>query len=88
MDKDYRGRGIGTALMKQNRFLVKPAKTAVARMPNGNRELAYDRVKQMQLVDDVENKKFLGELLKAIYEELPTPKNDNIIWRGAVTNIV
>lgn len=28
----------------------------------------------MILVDDVENKEFLAELLMAMYEELPSPK--------------
>ena len=31
--------------------------------------------KEMLLVDDVDNREFLRELLEAMYEELPTPKN-------------
>ena len=37
-------------------------------------ELPYEGAKEMLLVDDVENKDFLGELLEAMYEELPSPK--------------
>ena len=33
-----------------------------------------DGAKEMILVDDVENKEFLRELVEAMYEELPTPK--------------
>lgn len=55
-------------------FLVKPTKYAVAMMPDANRELPYDGAKKMLLVDDVDNKKFLTELLEAMYLELPAAK--------------
>ena len=32
------------------------------------------RAKEMLIVDDVENKEFLRNLLEAMYEELPAPK--------------
>ena len=57
-----------------DRFLVKPTKSAMALMPDANRELPYEGAKEMLLVDDVENREFLQELLKAMYEELPAPK--------------
>ena len=57
-----------------DRFLVKPTKSAVAMMPDANRELPYEGAKEMLLVDDVDNKKFLTELLEAMYEELPAAK--------------
>lgn len=50
------------------------AKSAVAKMPDTNLELPYEGVKEMLLVDDVENKEFLKELLEAMYDELPAPK--------------
>ena len=36
-------------------------------------ELPYEGAKEMLLVDNVENRGFLRELLKAIYTELPVP---------------
>ena len=57
-----------------DRFLVKPTKSAAAMMPDADRELPYEGAKEMLLVDDVDNKEFLGELLNAMYVELPAPK--------------
>ncbi len=68
----YRGKVIGG--IYDNRFLVKPVKAASAMMPDADSELPYDGAKEMLLVDDVENKEFLKELLEAMYEELPAPK--------------
>ncbi len=68
----YRSKVIGG--IYDDRFLVKPTKSAVIMMPNANMELPYDGAKEMLLVDNVENKGFLRELLNAMYEELPVPK--------------
>lgn len=57
-----------------DRFLVKPTKSAAAMMPDADRELPYEGAKEMLLVDNVDNKRFLGELLNAMYVELPAPK--------------
>ncbi len=57
-----------------DRFLVKPVKSAVAMMPNADRELPYEGAKEMLLVENVENREFLRELLEAMYDELPLPK--------------
>ncbi len=54
-----------------DRFLVKPTKSAVALMPDAERELPYEGAKEMLLVDDIENKSFLRDLLRAMYPELP-----------------
>ncbi len=43
-------------------------------MPNADLELPYEGAKEMLLVDDVENREFLRELLEAMYPELPAPK--------------
>ena len=43
-------------------------------MPDAELELPYEGAKEMLLVDDVENKEFLRELLEAMYPELPLPK--------------
>ena len=68
----YRGRIVGG--IYDDRFLVKPTKTAVAMMPDADKELPYEGAKEMLLVDNVENREFLQELLNAMYEELPGPK--------------
>ena len=68
----YRGKVVGG--IYDDRFLVKPTKSALATMPNADMELPYEGAKEMLLVDDVENREFLRELLEAMYEELPAPK--------------
>ena len=68
----YRGKVVGG--IYDDRFLVKPVKSAVAMMPNADRELPYEGAKKMLLVENVENREFLRELLEAMYDELPLPK--------------
>ena len=43
-------------------------------MPEADLEVPYEGAKEMLLVDDVENKEFLRELVEGMYEELPAPK--------------
>ena len=57
-----------------DRFLVKPTKSAMAMMPDAERELPYEGAKEMLLVDNVDNREFLNELLTAMLDELPAPK--------------
>ena len=68
----YRGKVVGG--IYDDRFLVKPVKSAVTMMPEAGPELPYEGAKEMLLVDNVENKEFLRNLLEAMYEELPVPK--------------
>ena len=68
----YRGKVVGG--IYDDRFLVKPTKSALAMMPNVSKELPYEGAKEMLLVNDIENKELLRELLEAMYEELPAPK--------------
>ena len=68
----YRGRIVGG--IYDDRFLVKPTRSAMAMMPNAETELPYDGAKGMLLVEDVDNKEFLRKLLDAMYPELPAPK--------------
>ena len=68
----YRGKIIGG--IYDDRFLVKPVKAAAAMMPDAERELPYEGAKEMLLVDNVDNREFLQELVTAMYEELPAPK--------------
>ena len=57
-----------------NCFLVKPTKSAREKMPDASLELPYEGAKPMLLVDNVENRDFLKELILAMYDELPEPK--------------
>jgi len=57
-----------------DRFLVKPVKSAITYMPNAKYELPYDGAKEMLLVDDIDNKEFLTGLFHSMYDELPVPK--------------
>lgn len=68
----YRGKVVGG--IYDDRFLVKPVKSAMAMIPNADRELPYEGAKEMLLVENVENRAFLRELLEAMYDELPLPK--------------
>ena len=68
----YRNKVIGG--IYDDRFLVKNIKAAADLMPEATLKLPYDGAKEMLLVDDIENKEFLRELLEAMYEELPAPK--------------
>ena len=68
----YRGKVVGG--IYDDRFLVKPAKSAVALMPDADEESPYEGAKRMLLVDNVEDREFLRELIEAMYEELPVPK--------------
>ena len=68
----YRGKIVGG--IYDDRFLAKPTKSAAAMMPDADMELPYEGAKEMLLVDDVDDREFLKELLEAMYEELPAPK--------------
>ena len=68
----YKGKIIGG--IYDDRFLVKPTKSAITMMSNASMELPYKGAKKMLLVDEVDNKEFLAELFNAMYEELPVPK--------------
>ncbi len=65
----FRGKVIGG--IYDDRFLVKPVKSAKAMMPDADYELPYEGAKEMLLVDNVENKDFLKELFEAMADELP-----------------
>ena len=67
-----RGKIIGG--IYDDRFLVKPTESAVAMMPDADREIPYEGAKEMLLVDNVVSREFLTALLTAMYDELPAPK--------------
>ena len=68
----YRGKIVGG--IYDDRFLVKNVSAARDKMPEADLELPYEGAKEMLLVDDVDNKEFLRDLLEAMYDELPAPK--------------
>lgn len=68
----YRGKVVGG--IYDDRFLVKPTKAAKEMMPYADPEIPYEGAKEMLLVDDVEDRDFLRELLEAMYGELPAPR--------------
>ena len=70
----YNGKIIGG--IYDNRFLVKPTKSALSLIPNARMELPYEGAKKMVLVEDIDNKEFLEELVTAMYPELPTQKTN------------
>ena len=68
----YRGKIVGG--IYDNRFLVKPVESAMEMMPNADMELPYEGAREMLLVDDLEDREFLKELLEAMYDDLPAPR--------------
>lgn len=62
------------AYVCDNRVLVKPVDAAKKYIPDGTMEPPYEGAKDMLLVEDVDDKKYLEGLFEVIYEELPMPK--------------
>lgn len=68
----FRGKIVGGVY--DDRFLVKPVKAAKSMMPEAELELPYEGAKEMLLVDNLESKEFLKELLESMFDELSAPK--------------
>ena len=68
----YQGKVIGG--IYDDRFLVKPVKAAKTMMPDAPLELPYEGAKEMLLVENIDDKDFLVELLNSMLPELPEPK--------------
>lgn len=68
----YQGKIVGG--IYDDRFLVKQTESALALMPDADRESPYEGAKEMILVDNVENRTFLKDLFEAMYAELPEQK--------------
>ena len=62
------------ASLCDNRMLVKDLPAARALMPGAALEPPYPGAKDMLVVEQLEDRSFLAELLEAIYPELPMPK--------------
>ena len=57
-----------------NRFLEKPVESAVSLMPDAVWQVPYKGAKEMLLVENIDDRQFLENLLNAMYDELPMPK--------------
>ena len=68
----YQGKIIGG--IYDDRFLVKPTASAKRMMPDAAYERPYEGAREMLLVDAVDDRAFLCELLNAMADELPAPK--------------
>ena len=67
-------RGKIAAYLCDNRLLVKPTPSALALLPTAPRGAPYEGAKEMLLVGEVDDGEFLCRLFRAIYDELPPPK--------------
>ena len=68
----YKGKIIGG--IYDDRFLVKPVKSAIEMMPEAERQPPYEGAKEMLAADNVDDREFLMKLLETMYDELPAGK--------------
>ena len=68
----YRGKIVGG--IYDDRLLVKSTKSAISYIGNVTYKLPYEGAKEMLLVNEVDNKRFLTGLFHAMCDELPAQK--------------
>ena len=68
----YRGKVFGG--IYDDRLLVKPVPAAMKLMSDAPKELPYEGAKELLLVENVDNREFLRELIERVCEELPEKK--------------
>lgn len=68
----YQGKIIGG--IYDDRFLVKQTGAAREKMPDAPREIPYEGAREMILVDRIDDREFLRELLDEMVAELPEPR--------------
>lgn len=68
----YQGKVVGG--IYDDRFLVKPVKSAERLIPDAPHELPYEGAKPMLLVENLDDREFLKELFEEMVKELPAPK--------------
>ena len=61
----YKGKIIGG--IYDNRFLVKQTKSAKELMPDAMTEVPYEKAKEMLLVENIDDKEFLGACLPLFF---------------------
>jgi len=71
----YRDKVVGG--IYDNRFLVKPVGAALSMMPDADMVVPYEGAKPMVLVDNVDNRDFLRNLMEAMCGELPELRQRN-----------
>lgn len=59
-----------------NRFFVKITKSSAEMLPEHLRQIPYEKAKEMLLVDRIDDKEFLADLLNEMYDELPERKSE------------
>lgn len=57
-----------------NRLLIKPTKSAREMLPDAPMELPYEGAKEMLLVDELDDRALLTQVVTAMADELPAPK--------------
>ena len=57
-----------------DRLLIKPTAASERMLPDAPRELPYEGAKPMVLIEDVDDRAFLCDLIRATAAELPAPK--------------
>lgn len=67
----YRGRVAGG--IYDDRFLIKPVKSALDFIGNAEFETPYPGGRDMIIVDNVDNKEYLKDLFNAMFDELKEP---------------
>ncbi|MBO4217997.1 MAG: TfoX/Sxy family protein [Erysipelotrichaceae bacterium] len=65
----YRGKIIGGVY--DDRFLIKPTRAAEELLPEAERQLPYEGGREMLAVEDLNDRAFLADLIRAVYEQLP-----------------
>ena len=68
----YKGKIFGG--IYDDRFLIKKTESSMDLLKNGIEEIPYEGAKPMLLVDEIDNKEFLKNLVEKIYPELPAKK--------------
>jgi TfoX/Sxy family transcriptional regulator of competence genes len=68
----YKGKVFGG--IYDDRFLVKVTPSSKALMPDAPLEIPYPGGKKMLLVEDIDNREFLKELVETMFPELPKTK--------------
>lgn len=62
------------AYVCDNRVLIKPVKSALSLMPKAPLQVPYEGAKEMLLAENIEDRDFMTELFRAIYDDLPELK--------------
>ena len=65
----YKGKVFGG--IYDDRFLVKVTPSSKAMMPDAPLEIPYPQGSKMFLVEEIDNREFLRELVLALYNDLP-----------------